>query len=100
MTRRIRFMFAALFAAAIVAPGAQGANRIVFASDRAEGQRELYAVNRDGTGERRLTFNEIVERGPKWSPNGERIVFAGLSDGNWDIYTVDAAGRHLARMTT
>ncbi len=104
--RKSRFGWAllvALLAGIALAPAghaAQGRGQIVFASDRAEGQRELYVVNRDGSGERRLTFNAVVERAPVWSPTGERIAFAGLADGNWDIYTVDANGGDLTRATT
>jgi hypothetical protein len=75
-------------------------SQIVFASNRADGIRELYAVNGDGSGERRLTFNDIVERQPVWSPRGDRIAFAGLKDGNFDIYTVDARGGDLRRLTS
>jgi hypothetical protein len=109
MTRRIRKigrgwpLLLALVLGTIAAPKAQaghGGERIVFASDRADGQRELYVVNGDGTGERRLTFNAIVERAPVWSPNGDRIAFAGLANGNWDIYTVGPDGGDLTRLTT
>jgi hypothetical protein len=77
------------------------AGKIVFASNRADGNRELYAVNSDGSGEHRLTFNDLFERAPAWSPDGTRIAFAGAGgDGNWDIYTVDASGGDLRRLTT
>jgi Tol biopolymer transport system component len=86
----------------ISAPPALGATgKIVFASNRADGNRELYTVNAGGSGERRLTFNDLFERAPAWSPDGSRIAFAGLApDGNWDIYTVDASGNDLRRLTT
>ncbi|MCW2964610.1 MAG: exported protein of unknown function [Actinomycetia bacterium] len=91
-----------ILALLVSAPPAFGATgTIVFASNRADGNRELYAVNADGSGEHRLTFNNLVERGPAWSPDGSRIAFAGLAlDGNWDIYTVDASGGDLRRLTT
>ena len=38
---------------------------------------EIYVMNADGTGTpRQLTNNSEEERGPDWSPDGSRIVFA------------------------
>ncbi len=79
---------------------AKSSGKIVFGSNRADGDRELYVVNEDGSGEHRLTFNDVFERQPIWSPDGTRIAFAGLKDGNWDIYTIDATGGDLRRLTT
>src|SRR6059058_1406764 len=83
-------------------PAFAAAGQIVFASNRADGNRELYVVNGDGTGEHRLTFNDVLERAPVWSPDGSRIAFAGLDfgTGNWDIYTVNASGGDQRRLTT
>ena len=82
-------------------PAFASAGQIVFASNRADGNRELYVVNGDGSGEHRLTFNDVFERSPVWSPDGSRIAFSGLdSTGNWDVYTVDASGGDLSRLTT
>lgn len=76
--------------------------KIVFGSNRADGQRDLYVVNEDGTGLRRLTFDgeDYRERVATWSPDGSRIAFAALHDGNVDIYTVDANGGDRRRVTT
>ena len=82
-------------------PAFASAGQIVFASNRADGNRELYVVNGDGSGEHRLTFNDLFERAPAWSPDGSQIAFAGLDGtGNWDIYTVNASGGDLRRLTT
>jgi TolB protein len=86
----------------VAAPPALGATgKIVFVSNRADGNRELYIVNADGSGEHRLTFNDLFERAPAWSPDSSRIAFAAAAqDGNWDIYTVNASGGDLRRLTT
>src|SRR6478672_7873638 len=75
---------------------------IVFGSNRADGQRDLYVVNEDGTGLRRLTFDgeDYRERVATWSPDGSRIAFSAQHDGNFDIYTVDASGGDRRRVTT
>jgi TolB protein len=99
------FVGAAVLAVALLSSGAAFASsaygvQIVFASDRAGGDRDLYLVNRDGTGERRLTFG-LFARAPQWSPSGDRIAFSVRgSDGNWDVYTVAADGSSLTRLTT
>lgn len=99
-----RMVTVALASAALLvaaAPAWASTGKIVFASNRADGDRELYVVNVDGAGEHRLTFNDVFERSPVWSPDGTRIAFAGLAaDGNWDIYTVSATGGDLRRLTT
>jgi Tol biopolymer transport system component len=93
-------LIAGLAVTTIASAGATSADgAIVFVSNRAAGESELYVVDRDGSSLRRLTFNELRERQPVWSPDRSRIAFAGLSGGNWDIYTVDAAGGELQRLT-
>jgi hypothetical protein len=93
--------FAAALGALVVAGPSFGAGAaLVFVSNRAlDHGEELYAVDRDGTGLRRLTYNDIRERQPVWSPDGTRIAFAGLREGNWDVYTVAADGSDLVRVT-
>jgi TolB protein len=52
--------------------------RIAFASDLADpGRRfdDIYVMNLDGTGLRRLTTSDLGEAGPAWSPDGKEIAF-------------------------
>jgi Tol biopolymer transport system component len=90
----------ALAAAAGPPPG--HGQKIVFGSNRADGQRDLYTVYEDGTGLRRLTFDgeDYRERVATWSPDGSRIAYAASHDGNFDIYTIDANGGDRRRITT
>jgi len=37
---------------------------------------------------------------PRWSPDGSMLVFDSGAAGQWDIYTIPAAGGKLTRMTT
>ena len=72
--------------------------RIAFYSLR-DGNREIYAMNADGSGLARLTNNSASDRYPSWSPDGRRIAFYSRRDGNDEIYAMNADGSGLARLT-
>jgi serine/threonine protein kinase/formylglycine-generating enzyme required for sulfatase activity len=73
--------------------------RILFTSNR-DGNPELYLINTDGTGERRLTFDEGDDDDASWAPDGRRVVFESEKDGNYDLYALDVDSGLLARLTT
>jgi len=59
--------------------------QIVFNSLRS-GINEIYTINADGTGIKRLTNNPTDDTNPQWSPDGSRIVYETtkyLSTGLW-----------------
>ncbi len=58
----------------------------------------IYAMNPDGTGLTRLTY-ESGDAGPAWSPDGSEIAFV-RGDGTEDIYTMHADGTAITRLTT
>ena len=37
---------------------------------------------------------------PAWSPDGKRIAFTSLRDGNFEIYTMSAGGANPTNRTT
>jgi dipeptidyl aminopeptidase/acylaminoacyl peptidase len=76
-----------------------GRGQIVFTSDR-DGQREIYAMNADGTGLRRLTDNPAKEGWPAVAPNGELIAFYSDRDGKFETYIMNSDGRDVRRLTT
>ena len=39
-------------------------------------------------------------RGPRWSPDGQRIVFYSSRNGQWDIYSIDPDGGNETQLTT
>ena len=89
-------------------------SRIAFNSNRGDGVRHIYvmdAVDNDGDGNGdnlfRLTVGPERVVGADWSPDGSRIAFAWIRDGNFEIFVMDAAdldgdgnGDNLTRLTT
>jgi Tol biopolymer transport system component len=75
------------------------ASKIVFTSDRDNGDREIYVMNADGTGQTRLTSSPGFDQNPSWSPNGKLIAFDSMRDGNLEIYVMRADGSGQTRLT-
>jgi Tol biopolymer transport system component len=68
--------------------------RLAFASKRA-GSFDLYVMNADSTGTRRLTTTKDDDARPTWSPDGGRIAFARTGD----IYVMNADGSGAQRIS-
>lgn len=78
---------------------------IAFASDRVSPfNSEIYVVEPDGTGLRRLTFTAGGDgvlgddSMPAWSPDGSRIAFVSNRDQQNEIYVMDADGSDQRRV--
>lgn len=69
---------------------------IAFASKRS-GTFDLYAMNADGSGTRRLTSTKDDDDQPTWSPDGERIAFTRGASGR--IFVMGADGSGARRLT-
>jgi TolB protein len=66
--------------------------KICFGSTRDGGTSQLYVMNRDGSGLRRLTSDRWVNTTPTWSPNGNQIAFVSDRTGSPQIYVMNADG--------
>jgi Tol biopolymer transport system component len=72
---------------------------IAFTSNR-DGNSEIYVMNSDGSGVRRLTAHTAQDGTPAWSPDGSKVAFWSDRGGSANIYVLDVASAHLARLTT
>lgn len=61
---------------------------------------DIYTANIDGTGLTRLTNYDTYTAEGILSPDGTRIVFTSLKDGDLDIYTMNVDGSDVRRLTT
>jgi tetratricopeptide (TPR) repeat protein len=72
------------------APAAFGTT-IAFMSDR-DGNWEIYVVNGDGSGLKRLTHNTSNEGLPTWSPDGRTIALVSDQGGAWAVWAINLDG--------
>jgi hypothetical protein len=89
-------------AAKMKAVGAKVKGHIVWSSSR-DGNHDLFVMNTDGSGLKRLTQGDAVDWFPRFSPDGSRILFVrskkgwvserdANAEGKWDLYTLPADG--------
>ena len=61
---------------------------------------EIYVMNADGSGQTRLTTNEVYDSHPAWSPGRCRIAYTSYNhDGDNDIYVMNADGSNQTQLT-
>jgi TolB protein len=78
------------------APSVYG-NWIVFMSNR-HGNPEVYRMNLDGSGLRRLTQNAANDGLPVWSPDGKSIAFVSDQGGPWAIWVMNPDGSNRRKL--
>jgi TolB protein len=61
---------------------------------------DIYTANADGSSLRRLTNYGVYTAEGTLSPDGKRIVFTSLKDGDLEIYTMNVDGTDMKRLTT
>jgi Tol biopolymer transport system component len=58
-----------------------------------DGNWEVYIVNVDGSGLRRLTSDPGNDGLPTWSPDGRTLAFVSDRSGQWEVWTTRPDGR-------
>jgi Tol biopolymer transport system component len=65
--------------------------KIAFISTH-DGDPEIFVMNADGTGLKKLTDNTAVDAAPSWSPDGGKIVFTSDRGGSFELYRMNSDG--------
>jgi TolB protein len=73
--------------------------KIVFGIEDDDPAGEIYVMNADGTGLKRLTSSSGVDTDPSWSPDGRRIAFASDRGGRMAVWSMTANGAKLRPLT-
>lgn len=60
---------------------------------------DIYTAKPDGSGLKRLTATPGYDAEATVSPDGRRIVFTSMRDGDLDIYVMDRKGKNVKRLT-
>lgn len=58
----------------------------------AGGRYDIWVVNADGTGLKRLTLDTADDYFYSWTPDGSRILFFSNRNGNADLFAMNADG--------
>jgi len=72
--------------------------KIAFMSN-SDGNWEIYIVNGDGTGRKRLTNSPTTDDGlPVWSPDGETLAFVSSQGGSWAVWAMSPDGSNRRKL--
>ena len=76
--------------------------KIAFASDRSSrGRTQIYVMDLDTRKTQRITYNGNDNAEPKWSPAEDLLVYYGLQDGVYQLFTIrPEAGAEPTQVTT
>jgi Tol biopolymer transport system component/serine/threonine protein kinase len=62
-------------------------------------QEDIYVIRSDGTALRKLTDDRFKDRGPRWLPDGKRIIFSSERSGRYDYWSIHPDGSGLQQIT-
>lgn len=60
---------------------------------------DIYVMDANGSAVVRLTNDPSDNVTPTWSPDGRRIAFSSVRDGNYELYAMNADGTGVKRLT-
>jgi Tol biopolymer transport system component len=72
---------------------------IAFETDL-HGNREIYVMRPDGSGQRRLTHSPADDANATWSPDGTQVAFESNRTGVYQIWAVNRDGTGLRKVTS
>ncbi|MFW6097559.1 MAG: fibronectin type III domain-containing protein, partial [Chloroflexota bacterium] len=72
-------------------------DEITFVSE-ADGDRDIYGMNADGSGLTNLSNSNASDNGASWSPDGRRLVFHSDREGDNQLYVMNADGSDQQRL--
>jgi Tol biopolymer transport system component len=61
---------------------------------------DIFTANANGTKVKQLTKTSGYDAEATVSPNGKKVVFTSMRDGDLDIYTMDVSGKNIKRVTS
>ena len=61
--------------------------------------KEIFVINADGSGLRRLTRNTVADGEPAWSPDGQKIAWSRSDGTGADIFVMNADGSDQQNLT-
>ena len=74
--------------------------RIAYTSALPDGNVEIFVMNRDGSGVRRLTNHPMADATPTWAPTGNQLAFVSDRTGSPQIYIINADGTDMRRISS
>jgi dipeptidyl aminopeptidase/acylaminoacyl peptidase len=76
-----------------------GGTLIVFTRYDSDGEGDLWIMNANGTGEKRVTSHHLDEDWGSFSADGSRIAYASNRSGSYEIYTMRIDGTDVQQLT-
>jgi len=91
-----------------IAEGVSGINNFGFSPDGkqlthdsiGDRQEDIWIMNADGSGRRKLTDDPHKDRAPAWSPDGREILFFSDRSGRYEVWTIRTDGSGLRQRTS
>ncbi len=76
-----------------------GSGKLAFAAQKtAQDQYEIYSFDLATSSETQLTKNGFADIAPSWSPDGQKIAFASVVDGTYQLFSMSADGKNSIRL--